>query len=494
MGSLGQTFDFSGVTLRDDLDDQTAAPTNDFDDDFGAEPEAPSRWITRDQIMAMPDMKWRVKGVCPTRGLGQIYGESGSGKSFLAIDMAVAIAEGREWFGHRVLQGPVAIMALEGGAGIKKRIIAWEKENERQIPGSVKLTLEPFDITDPGQVAAAAHHLEKGTTVYVDTLAQASSGRDENSSKDMGLILAGAAALAAAVCGMVVLVAHTGKDLTKKARGHSSQKGAADFQIEVRANGGGQKSWALEKAKDDVTGGEHGFELKSVFLGTDEDGDNVTSCVIHSTGRVAAKPKPPGKHDHLVLGAYFAALHGGHWTAGEDGSVLGVCPVAWRGEFDDLAEEARIDHSRVVWRRVFGQLKADGKITEGNGWWHLAGQEGWESEAAEFGPGPAGVEAWAEANRIRQEQEQAEKAERDAATRAKWDIDAERKVNKALADEVKAKARDEKNLAIVAKAAARHEDSTPAKSPPAKAPAPKSIPKKKAVKTAPKRPKKKAAR
>ena len=487
MGNLGQTFDFSELTPRDDLDDQTAAPTNDFDDDFVAEPEAPSRWITRDQLMAMPDMQWRVKGVCPTRGLGQIYGESGSGKSFLAIDMAVAIAEGREWFGCKVKQGPVALMALEGGAGIKKRVIAWEKTNGRQIPGSVKITLEPFDITDPEQVAEAAHHLEKGTTVYVDTLAQASSGRDENSSKDMGLILAGAKAFEAAICGMVVLVAHTGKDLTKKVRGHSSQKAAMDFQIEVRANGGGQKSWVLEKSKDDITGGEHGFELEIVFLVTDKDGENVTSCVIHSTGRVAAKAKPPGKHDHLVPEAYMLALHRGHWTAGEDGSVLGVCPVAWRGEFDDLAN--KIEQSRGVWRRVFGQLKTDGKITEGNGWWHLAGQEGWESEAAEFGPGPAGVEAWAEANRIRRELEQAEKAERDATTRAQWDTDAQQKADKAHAGRIRASERHAKDLAVIERGKAGLEHSTPAKSPPAKAPAPKSIPKKKAAK----RPKKKAA-
>ena len=48
------------------------------------------------------------------RTLG-VVGEPGSGKSFLALHLAHAIAAGTsEWFGFRVRQMPVVYVALEG--------------------------------------------------------------------------------------------------------------------------------------------------------------------------------------------------------------------------------------------------------------------------------------------------------------------------------------------------------------------------------------------
>jgi hypothetical protein len=40
----------------------------------------------------VPNMRWLIKGVLPTKGVAVIFGPSGSGKSFLALDMAAAIA------------------------------------------------------------------------------------------------------------------------------------------------------------------------------------------------------------------------------------------------------------------------------------------------------------------------------------------------------------------------------------------------------------------
>lgn len=44
-------------------------------------------------IAAQPNTVWRVKGILPDRGVAAIYGESGSGKSFLALDLAAVLAE-----------------------------------------------------------------------------------------------------------------------------------------------------------------------------------------------------------------------------------------------------------------------------------------------------------------------------------------------------------------------------------------------------------------
>lgn len=48
---------------------------------------------------------WAVKGLIPQRGLFVLYGHSGTGKSFLLVDMLLHIACGMEWAGRKVEPG-----------------------------------------------------------------------------------------------------------------------------------------------------------------------------------------------------------------------------------------------------------------------------------------------------------------------------------------------------------------------------------------------------
>ncbi|MFK5284070.1 AAA family ATPase, partial [Lacticaseibacillus paracasei] len=54
-----------------------------------------------------------------------LYGESGSGKSFMALQLAGAIARGVEWRGRRVKQGRVVYIAAEGAGGFRNRCVAY---------------------------------------------------------------------------------------------------------------------------------------------------------------------------------------------------------------------------------------------------------------------------------------------------------------------------------------------------------------------------------
>ena len=59
--------------------------------------------------------------------LQYLFGESGSGKSFVAIDMGLSIAYGLEkwFFDKRIIQGKVIYFCREGVNGVRKKIRAW---------------------------------------------------------------------------------------------------------------------------------------------------------------------------------------------------------------------------------------------------------------------------------------------------------------------------------------------------------------------------------
>lgn len=145
-------------------------------------------------LHALPPLSWCVCGVLPSVGLAGLYGPSGSGKSFLALDMAAAIAEGSRWFDRRVVTTPVVYCALEGESGFKLRVQAWEKHNGRPLPDRLRMVLQSVTLTEPQDVKDLAAVAPAGSVIVIDTLNRTAPTADENSSKDMGQILEAAKA------------------------------------------------------------------------------------------------------------------------------------------------------------------------------------------------------------------------------------------------------------------------------------------------------------
>ena len=256
-------------------------------------------------LAALPPLLWRVRGVLPATGLAGLYGPSASGKSFLAFDMAAAIAEGTRWFNSRVEPAPVVYAALEGEAGFKLRAQAWEAHKGRPLPAGLRMVLQPFKLTEPHDVRDLATVVPAGAVLFLDTLNRAAPTADENSSKDMGQILEAAKRLQTITGGLVVLVHHTGKDATKGLRGHSSLFAALVAAVEVSRDGD-RREWKVAKAKDGQDGEAQPFKLHIETLGTDEHGDPVTSCVVRAdtnTDDVKRVKVPQGGNQSLVYSA-----------------------------------------------------------------------------------------------------------------------------------------------------------------------------------------------
>jgi hypothetical protein len=272
--------------------------------------------LTADDLARLPPVRWRVRGILPEQGLAAVYGPSGSGKSFLVLDMLGAVADGRPWFDRRTVACPVTLVCLEGEAGIAQRVAAYRVRHGR-APVEMRFIAGPFALLDDRDVQELAEAIRAaggaGGIVCVDTLNRAAVGADENDSRDMGRLIAGAKALQRALGGLVVLVHHAGKDASRGLRGHSSLHGALDAVLEVTRDGD-RREWRAAKAKDGHDGDAHPFRLAVVELGADADGEPVTSCVVEPLANDPSSPKPQlpaaGTNQRIawdVLGPVFRA-------------------------------------------------------------------------------------------------------------------------------------------------------------------------------------------
>jgi len=240
-----------------------------------------------------PPPDWLIDDVIPKADIMVLYGASGSGKSFVALDMGASIARGIPWRSNRSTKGRVLIIAAEGGGGVGKRIKAYCLHH-----GVDPYTLDISVITaapnfmqkeDIGEVAATVKDAGGFDLIIVDTFAQVTPGANENAGEDMGLALTNAKVLREVSGAMVLLVHHSGKDATRGARGWSGIKAAMDAEIEVIKHDNGEREIRLTKMKDGDDGFRWGVKLEVLPTGKDKHGKEITSCVAIETDAPAVR-------------------------------------------------------------------------------------------------------------------------------------------------------------------------------------------------------------
>lgn len=240
--------------------------------------------LTAADLEDLPDGGWLVRDVLPSKGIACIYGASQAGKSALVFHLARSLSIGESWFGFDVDEkSRVMYVALEGTAGLKARSLALSVTDPPGTKHEVRFIIEPFRISDPSNVDALAVEVKRvggADLVIIDTLNCAAPEADENSSRDMGLIIAGAKRLQEAIGGLVLLIHHVGKDSSRGLRGHSSLLAALDATLLVTRHDGGWRSWALVKSRDSQDGTNGWFKLDAVVVGEDHKGRQRTAAMV----------------------------------------------------------------------------------------------------------------------------------------------------------------------------------------------------------------------
>lgn len=215
-----------------------------------------------------PTPKWLVEGVIPDQGVGQMFGASNSGKTLLALDLALCLVNGKKWL-NLDTEGtgqPVVYIAMEGVWGLQARVDAWVAGH----PGTsddelVTIEDEPINLADPASITALSVELIGAgiapSLIVVDTQGMATPTTDENSNSEMNLVYRNVKRLSHDVGCAIVVIHHSGHDETR-ARGASAQKQALDFELKVAKDEKEPRgSMTVKKERDAESGQVFGFEF-----------------------------------------------------------------------------------------------------------------------------------------------------------------------------------------------------------------------------------------
>lgn len=232
-----------------------------------ARPPLASRVVDRAGLARLPKPTPLIEGTLDRGTVALLAGQWGSAKSFVALDWSACVASGKPWQGRQVDRGRVLYVVAEGAQGISVRLDAWEAGWATKVPPE-RFSVLPaaVNLTQTVQVDELAAYVEAEgfAVVVIDTLAKCAVGAEENSAKDMGVVMDAAYRLLAATPsgrGVVLLVHHAGKNGT--VRGSSAIEAGVDT-VYVCEKDGAAVTVKRTKRKDGPPEDRHNLTLSDV--------------------------------------------------------------------------------------------------------------------------------------------------------------------------------------------------------------------------------------
>tara|TARA_R110002126_G_scaffold177078_1_gene325907 strand:- start:2497 stop:3564 length:1068 start_codon:yes stop_codon:yes gene_type:complete len=229
------------------------------------------RLLSPGDVEALPNLEYLIQGILPSPAFGVIFGPPGSGKSFVALSMALAIASGTNWLGRKVTKGKVLYVAAEGVYGMKLRLQANRAAREVN-DDNLRFIGMPFDVRDKSSVEGICKLLKANgfspNLIVIDTLARVAVGADENSAKDMGQVVEGLEMLRRETGATILSIHHSRKDGGVE-RGSSALRGASDVMISCTSEDATkltEVTFKCEKMKDDEPFSEFGISFEKIDL------------------------------------------------------------------------------------------------------------------------------------------------------------------------------------------------------------------------------------
>ena len=192
--------------------------------------------------------QYLIENLLPANELGFIFGDSGSYKTYLTLDMMLAMAYEDEWAGKRIApaMGDMLLITGEGRNTIGDRVRVWMQEHkiDAQTPANNELfifenELDLFDdprrdILAEDSFSELVQYLQqrpKIRLIVMDTWSSLFSG-DENSSKDVAPTLKRLKIIADKMQITLLIVHHKGKS-GQSYRGSGALTANSDFNFDI---------------------------------------------------------------------------------------------------------------------------------------------------------------------------------------------------------------------------------------------------------------------
>ena len=224
--------------------------------------------LSLEELALQPKVDWLIEGIIPSNSLTCVYGPPGSGKSFMALDMALRLAQGEDWEKRDTSLGSGVYIAAEGVSGLSDRVAAWRRYYGIESDGfdrRFSVIGRPIDVSSQAQRLIDAIKIAgvNPDLVVVDTLARCFGANDENNTADMTAFIMALDYIRIELGCTVMVVHHCSRGETKNLRGNSAFEGALDTLIKVdrmeRKDGVDQRVVAQVVKQKDAEGGQKFF-------------------------------------------------------------------------------------------------------------------------------------------------------------------------------------------------------------------------------------------
>lgn len=236
--------------------------------------------------------EYLIENVIPAKGVGILYGQSQTKKSFAAVDMGFHLTTGRNWFGLATKKTGAAMWVGEGD--LRGRIKGWRKFHDHDGEAFATFADELNIFDDPPnelmkrfkQLCAdylAATGMPLGI-VFIDTAIKASIGANELEARDVSKILRILEVIGQECKIVIALIAHAGKDFGRGIRGSSAWETNTDFIVAFYND-----SFEVKKLKDGRIGTSFRILTKKVQIGRYKDGRPATTLVVLPGDRIDSR-------------------------------------------------------------------------------------------------------------------------------------------------------------------------------------------------------------
>lgn len=186
----------------------------------GQPPKHENFLILADELKNLPTPVYGLDDYPVYMGcLNALVGPSGTGKSFVAVDIAGKLA---------IQEAEVVYVAAEGVFGYSDRWEVWKAHHKITDSKYLHFYTRAVNMMDEQGLQNFMEDISqyKPKFVIIDTVARCMLGADENSTRDMGLFVSACDSMIHALGVGVLAIHHTGKD--GKMRGSSALFGACD--------------------------------------------------------------------------------------------------------------------------------------------------------------------------------------------------------------------------------------------------------------------------